>query len=116
LQFVSNKLPELEQDEARRMKLKQFISSISDDSLRQLLARSKAIDGGLREIRRQLTGEHTARKLEDIKYKLNHAEHQIQSFDELIQVRQKEIDSLKIEKDLLSLEKELSSFAKVKLQ
>lgn len=116
MQSVSNKLPELEADEAKRMKLRQTIVSISEDSLRQMLAKNRAVEDGLRDIRRQLTGEITARKLEDIKYKINHAEQQIKNFDESILNHQKEIDGLKIEKDLLSLEKELSSFAKVKIQ
>ena len=116
LQAVSGKLPEIEQDEKKRLKLRQSILALSEDVLKNYLAKHRIIKEAMSQVQRQITLDNTTMKVEDIKYKLNHVNNQLKIFEENKEKIENTISEINIEKDLLMLEKKLNMLSPVKIQ
>ena len=115
LQAVSSKLPEIEQDEKKRLRLRQSILALSEDVLKSYLAKHRIIKEAMAQIQRQITLDNTTMKVEDIKYKLNHVNNQLRIFSENKDKIEDAISDINIEKDLLMLEKKLNLLSPVKV-
>lgn len=115
LQSVADKLPEIEPDEEKRIKLRQSILSVSENTLKDYLSKAEIINDSINQLRRQLMLNNTTNKIEDIKYKLNHANGQARVSTENKQKHLKTISEVDIKKDLLMLEKKLNTLTPVKI-
>jgi hypothetical protein len=113
LQVVSLKLPEIELDERKRLKIRQSILSLSEEVVKNYLAKYNVLKEGLSQINRQIMMNTTTTKIGDIKYKLQHVEQQLTLIAENTQKCQAVLAELNVEKDLLMLEKKLQVFSPV---
>ncbi len=115
LQIISSKLPEIIQDEGKRIKLREAIMKVTEGTLKSYLTGQKTIKENLEQVKKQLLINNTTTKMEDIKYKMNHAIEQLSVSEENIKKHEKAISELDIGKDLLMLEKKLSLLHPVKI-
>jgi len=115
LHTVSVRLPDLVTDEVRRMKMREALNLLSSEQLKNFLKKKELINTSLNQTHRQIMLNTTTTKIEDLKYKLNHAKEQIMFTEENKHKYQKLISEQDSEKGLLMLEKKLNTFAGVKI-
>ena len=115
LQSVSSKLPELEENEQKRIRLKQFIFAINENLLKDYLSKRNLIQEAISSVRRQIMSDNTSTKIGDVNYKMKHANEQVKTAEENRKKREEEISVLNPEKDLLMLEKKLSLLGRIKI-
>ncbi len=116
LQSVSSRLPEIEPNEAKRMRIRQSILSISEDVLHSYSSKSSAIKEMLDQVKMQISRDITTTRIDDIKYRLRHAEEQIAIAEENVKKHEEAISQLNVEKDLLMLERKLNVLGKVRIK
>ncbi|MEK6886587.1 MAG: hypothetical protein AABW88_02025, partial [Nanoarchaeota archaeon] len=115
LQSVSSKLPELEQNEQKRIKVRQSILAINETILKDYLAKRSLIQDAVSNVKRQIMSNNTTTKIGDVNYKMKHVDEQVKTAEENRKKHENEISTLNPEKDLLMLEKKLSLLGKVKI-
>ena len=115
LQSVSLKLPELEENEQKRIRLRQSILTINENLLKDYLAKRNLIQEALSYVKRQVMSDNTSTKIGDVNYKMKHADEQIKNQEENRKKHEEETLTLNPEKDLLMLEKKLSLLGRVKV-
>ncbi len=115
LQSVSSKLPELVEDEQKRIKLRQSILAIDENVLKDYLAKRDLIKEAISQVKRQLMSDNTVTKIGDVDYKMKHADEQVKLAEENRKKHEEEVSTLNAEKDLLMLEKKLSLLGKVRV-
>ena len=115
LQSVSSKLPEIEADEPKRMKIRQSILAISENVLKDHFSRYDVFKEAMNQVKKQIMTDITTTKIGDMKYKQNHVLEQLKLSEESRKKHEEEALQLNTEKDLLILEKKLNLLGKVKI-
>jgi hypothetical protein len=115
MEVASAKLPELEPDERKQIKVKEAITVITKEYLNEFLSKCNALNNAMQVIKRQIRMNATTTKIEDIKYKLRHIDEQIRGYEESKAKILEAMEEQNTEKDLLMLEKQLSSLTQIRL-
>jgi hypothetical protein len=116
LHVLNTRLDNLEIDEKRKTKFKSNLAILSESFFNKYLSRIASIKNSLTEVKHQTSSNMTVLKLEDIKYKLNHVNKQIEVITKALENDSKQLSELNVEKDISGLEKDLQSFAKVSIR
>ncbi len=113
IKHVSEKLHELEADEKKRLKLRQSLLAVSEEVLRSHRAQYERLKQLQSEVQRQLMLNNTTIKIEDLKYKLSHANEQIKMFKDNRTKYETAIEQINVQRDINALQRQLQSFSEV---